>query len=149
MRPETNDIMITIEKYSITDRPDLAAQGNAIRRKVFIDEQQVDPVLEYEYEEEAVHYLVIDNGLTVATARWRDTGKGIKLERFATLREMRGKGYGALILKRVLGDVEPLGKKIYLHAQISALDFYEKYGFVKEGEMFVEADIEHYMMVLR
>ena len=138
--------MIQIIKYSIKDRTDLAERGYAVRRKVFIDEQLVDPELEYESEEEAVHYLLIVDGVAVATARWRETEKGVKLERFATLIEYRGKGYGALILKKVLEDVVPLQKTIYLHAQISAILFYEKYGFVKEGEMFIEADIEHYCM---
>ena len=138
--------MIQIKKYRIKDRPDLAERGNAVRRKVFIDEMLVDPELEYENEEEAIHYLLIVDGVAVATARWRETEKGVKLERFATLIEYRGKGYGALILKKVLEDVIPLHKTIYLHAQINAILFYEKYGFVKEGEMFIEADIEHYYM---
>ncbi len=138
--------MIQIIKYRIKDRPDLAERGNAIRRKVYIDEQGVDPELEYENEEEAIHYLLIVDGMAVSTARWRETENGVKLERFATLREQRGKGYGALILKKVTEDVVPLHKTIYLHAQISAIPFYEKYGFVKEGEMFIEADIEHYYM---
>jgi len=41
----------------------------------------------------------------------------------------------------------PDGKKIYLNSQVSALGFYEKFGFVKEGKMFEEADIWHYKMV--
>ena len=138
--------MIQIKKYRIKDRPDLAERGNAIRRIVFIDEMLVDPDLEYENEEEAVHYLLIVDGMAVSTARWRETEKGIKLERFATLREQRGKGYGASILKKVIEDVVPLHKTIYLHSQVNAVSFYEKYRFVKEGQMFIEADIEHYYM---
>ena len=141
--------MITIEKFNIAERPDLAEMGFEIRRKVFIDEQKVDPGLEYENEEEAVHYLVFDDGAPVAAARWRETDKGIKLERFATLKEMRGKGYGAHVLKRIISDVAPFNQTVYLNSQATALDFYERYGFVKEGEMFLEADIEHYLMVLR
>ena len=36
--------------------------------------------------------------------------------------------------------------EIYLNAQITAIDFYSKYGFVKFGEMFKEANIDHYTM---
>ena len=35
-----------------------ADQAFAIRRKVFVEEQHVDPLLEYEKEEESTHYLV-------------------------------------------------------------------------------------------
>jgi predicted GNAT family N-acyltransferase len=38
--------------------------------------------------------------------------------------------------------------EVYLNAQLRAIPFYERHGFRKEGEMFVEADIQHYKMVL-
>ena len=38
------------------------------------------------------------------------------------------------------------GKKIYLHSQLKAVPFYERNGFVKTGEPFKEAGMEHYHM---
>jgi len=43
-------------------------------------------------------------------------------------------------------DVLKMGKPIYLNSQISAVRFYERNGFVQEGEMFIEANIEHFKM---
>jgi len=140
--------MIEIISFSIEDRPDLAEQANAIRHEVFVVEQHVDPALEYdEYEALSVHYLLLLDGEAVATARWRESSRGIKLERFATLKSHRNKGLGAIMLEDILDDIIPLGKEIYLHSQLKAIPFYERHGFTIEGEMFVEAEIEHYTMI--
>ena len=37
---------------------------------------------------------------------------------------------------------------IYLHAQVDVIPFYEKIGFIKEGDQFEEAGIQHYKMYL-
>jgi predicted GNAT family N-acyltransferase len=123
------------------------AMARKIREEVFISEQQVDEALEYDHEEESEHYILTDHGEPKATARWRETPNGIKLERFAVPMEFRSKGLGSILLHRVLGDVLPLAKPIYLHAQITAVNYYTKAGFVCEGELFYEAGIAHYRMV--
>ncbi len=137
--------MINIKRFGYSDKK-LLSISNKIRTTVFVIEQNVDPVLEYKYEEEGNFYLLYYNEKPAATARWRNTEKGIKLERFATLKEHRNKGLGSRLLKEIMKDVLPLNKSIYLHSQIKAITYYEREGFRKKGEMFVEADIEHYLM---
>lgn len=135
-----------IKKYSFEDT-ELSKLSNEIRQKVFVQEQNVAPEIEYdEYEKEASYLLLFYNELPIGTARWRETEKGIKLERFALLQEFRNKGLGSVLLREILKDVIPLQKTIYLHAQVTAVNYYEREGFVKEGDIFVEADIEHYLM---
>lgn len=137
---------IRIEKFRKEDRPDLYDSSLMIRETVFISEQYVDPTIEIEYEDESLHYLLLLDEKPVATARWRETARGIKLERFATLKDFRRTGLGEIILKAVIDDVLPFNKKIYLHSQARALDFYLRNGFVVTGNMFIEAGIEHYPM---
>ena len=137
--------MIEVIRFKYTDRP-LFNICNSIRAKVFIIEQKVTPELEYEFEEDGNYYLLFDDKNPVATARYRETSEGIKLERFAVLMEYRNKGIGSKLLDEVLKDVIPIGKKIYLHSQIKAVPYYERAGFVKKGDIFLEADIEHYLM---
>jgi len=140
--------MIEIVSFHIDDKPELAAMANHIRQNVFVEEQMVDPSLEYdEYETTATHYLLSVDGIPVATARWRETSEGVKLERFATLASFRNKGLGAKILKAVLNDVLPLNKQVYLHSQLKAIPFYKRHGFVTVGDQFTEADIEHFEMI--
>ena len=139
--------MIEVKRFNSQDK-DLAEHAFSIRRKVFVEEQGVDPNLEYDKEDQAHHYLLLLAGRPIAAARWRETEKGIKLERFAVLPEFRNRGFGEIILEEVLKDVRPMDKTIYLHSQSRAVPFYERNGFVKEGEMFAEAGIEHFFMKL-
>jgi predicted GNAT family N-acyltransferase len=129
---------------------DLCQKIFEIRRKVFVEEQQVAEDEEFDiFEESAVHYLGLFDGVPAGTARWRITSNGIKLERFAVLQEYRNKGVAARILRKVLADTTAPGLPIYLHAQLTAQVFYEKNGFVKEGEIFEECGILHYKMYFR
>jgi predicted GNAT family N-acyltransferase len=121
----------------------------AIRQTVFVEEQEVDPVLEYdEFEETSVHFVAVVYGIPAGTARWRRTPNGIKLERFAVLSEYRNQGIGSVIVEAVLNDL-PDKTNVYLHSQLSACSLYARFGFKEEGDQFEEAGIMHYKMVLR
>lgn len=125
-------------------------EAMAIRTKVFVEEQQVPPEMEYdEHESESTHYLATLQGTAIGTARWRHTSKGVKLERFAVLKPHRGKGVGKILVEQVLQDLENESKTIYLHAQVQVIPFYEKLGFETKGDYFEEAGIQHKVMVLK
>ena len=124
-----------------------------IREEVFVFEQEVNPTDEYdEFEETSTHFLAVLNGKPVGTARWRFTQNGVKLERFAVLKEARGLGVGQALVEAVLSDISAndatIGKLKYLHAQLSAVSLYSKFGFKKEGDIFEECKILHYKMKL-
>jgi predicted GNAT family N-acyltransferase len=138
-----NTIIVTKLNYG---EPSLA-EAFAIRRKVFVDEQHCPADLEYENDEFSTHFLATSNGVPCGAARWRQTENGIKLERFAVLPEYRGKGVGAHLVRAVLADIPPDAKKIYLNAQLSAVDFYLPFGFKPVGERFEEAGIMHQQML--
>jgi predicted GNAT family N-acyltransferase len=134
-----------IRKFGF-DNKILMKCSDAIRREVFIEEQQVDPEIEYEFEEEGHYYLLYLDEKPIATARWRKTAKGIKLERFAMLKLHRNKGLGTVLLKTVMKDVMKPRQTIYLHAQLKAVTYYKRAGFRETGPHFFEAGIEHVKM---
>lgn len=142
---------LTIRKAT---NPDELQHAFQIREVVFVQEQRVAREEEYdEYDETATHLIVYDaDNIPCGTARWRQTNKGIKLERFAVLRSHRGQGVGRLLLKTILWDIEEdpnvSQQLVYLHAQTPAVDFYKKFGFDQVGEEFEECDIKHYEMIL-
>ncbi|WP_291784574.1 GNAT family N-acetyltransferase [Cecembia sp.] len=141
---------ISVEKVLNKEQLDKVFQ---IREDVFVIEQEVDPAEEYdEFEETSTHFLAKLDDQSAGTARWRFTEKGIKLERFAVLKAMRGKGVGQALVKAVLEDIsshpESNGKKCYMHAQLDAIPLYAKFGFKQVGEMFEECNIFHYKMEL-
>jgi len=109
----------------------------------------VDHRIEYdEFERISTHLLAYDQNIPVGTARWRKTENGIKLERFAVVPSYRGKGVGSALLKAALDNVLKTNTSyIYLHAQNQVIPFYEKFGFVVEGEEFEEASILHHKMI--
>lgn len=136
---------IRVKKIS---SPEDLEQVFAIRRIVFVDEQHCPPELEWEFEDEAVHFLAECDDEPCGAARWRKTDKGYKLERFAVLKTHRGKRVGEELVRAVLRDLPPGANPVYLHAQVQALPFYEKLGFEKSGPEFTEAGIRHYKMQL-
>ena len=140
-------MIIRIDKLQQSDNEHLK-DAFAIRNLVFVKEQNVTVEEEFDgLDHLSEQYLVFYDEKPVATARWRETEEGIKLERFATLKKYRRKMLGALLLNLMLDEVVPKGKKIYLNAQVTAEKFYERHGFSRVGEMFSEANIDHYKMV--
>ena len=131
----------------VTDQENLE-KVFAIRRKVFVEEQECPPELEWEFEEESNHFLATVGLIPAGACRWRKTDKGYKLERFAVLKEFRGQGVGQQLVKSVLADLPGHAEFVYLHAQLAALSLYEKFGFKKVGNQFEEAGIQHFKMVL-
>lgn len=124
----------------------------SIREQVFVEEQQVPREAERDqFESVARHYLASCEGAPCGAARWRQTDQGIKLERFAVLAGYRNRQVGAALLQAVLQDVKAdhAGSKVYLNAQLPAVNFYKRHGFVTEGDMFTECDIQHYKMVYK
>lgn len=121
----------------------------AVRRTVFVEEQNCPKELEWEFEEESHHFLAFLNDIPAGASRWRKTENGYKLERFAVLKKYRGNGIGQALVKAVLADLPADAHYVYLHAQIHAIGLYEKFGFEKVGNQFEEAGIQHYKMVLR
>jgi predicted GNAT family N-acyltransferase len=139
-------------KVQLIESEEELKQAFLIRQRVFVEEQKVAPEEEYdEFETSARHFLAYtSDGQACGTARWRYTDKGIKLERFAVLPEFRSKGVGQALVQAVVDDIstqpEAQGKMRYLHAQLTAVGLYERFGFKKKGDQFDECGILHYMM---
>jgi predicted GNAT family N-acyltransferase len=140
--PVTKEIKVS----KVTDPAELE-KVFAIRREVFVGEQNCPPELEWEFEEESNHFLATVDGEPAGASRWRKTENGYKLERFAVLGKFRGFGVGQALVKAVLADLPKDADYIYLNAQIQAMPLYAKFGFEKTGPEFEEAGIRHYKMV--
>ena len=119
-----------------------------IRLEVFVREQGVPLALEKdEHDEDATHFLVTtSNHLNIATARLLSGGH---IGRMAVLAEYRNQGIGKSILKSIIEFAQKSNlDKLYLNAQVTAIPFYEKSGFITEGNEFLDAGIPHKKMTL-
>ena len=134
-------------KINKVNNPQLLETVFAIRREVFVVEQNCPPELEWEHEEESIHFLATVDGQPAGACRWRKTDLGYKLERFAVLKQYRGLGVAHTMVTTLLNDLPADANYIYLNAQIAAMPLYAKSGFEKTGPQFEEAGIQHYKMV--
>jgi predicted GNAT family N-acyltransferase len=126
------------------------AHAFGIRMRVFVREQGVPRDIELDdADQQAIHFLATTGGRPVGTARLVMQGKKAKIGRMAVLKRYRRKGIGAALLKRVITAAKRRGaKKIFLHAQVPVIRFYEKMGFRCVGPVFDEAGIAHRRMIL-
>jgi predicted GNAT family N-acyltransferase len=121
----------------------------AIRRLVFIEEQQVPEEIELDADDaRAFHALALLDGQPVGTGRMLPHGdREVKIGRMAVLRELRGHGIGERILDFLMDAARAQGvRKAVLHAQLTAEDFYLKSGYLPVGGVFDEAGIAHRKM---
>lgn len=133
---------------------DFDADHDAIRRirfAVFVDEQRVPEEVELDDRDPVcVHVLAYSNGRAVGTGRIdlrpQHGGAG-KVGRVAVLREARGRGVGNAIMHALHRIAKERGvERVWCHAQVSAVPFYERLGYRTVGERFFEAGIEHVRM---
>lgn len=116
-----------------------------IREEVFIIEQQVPKNLELDDRDiHCVHAVAWTDGKAIGTGRLDTSGK---IGRVAVSREYRGTGIG----KKIMAELEAVARskemeRVYLHAQESIIDFYDKLGYTAYGETFIEAGIVHQKM---
>ncbi len=118
----------------------------ALRRVVFIDEQGVSEADEVDgLDGRAVHLLAWDGACPVGTARLLVKAPVGKIGRVCVLPEVRGTGLGAELILAALAELRTLPglSEATLGAQTHATGFYEKLGFVAEGEEFLDAGIAH------
>ncbi|MFE0174881.1 GNAT family N-acetyltransferase [Streptomyces sp. NPDC059002] len=131
----------------------------AVRKEVFVVEQQVPEDLEYdEYDAGAVHVLAVREdgvplgtgrlltGAAAATKNGGDVGVGA-LGRLAVTRAARGLGVGAALVRAIEDTARARGlTAVDLHAQTHALGFYERLGYEVYGPEFPDAGIPHRAM---
>lgn len=124
------------------DRPSCLA----LRRAVFIEEQGVPEDLELDGEDDAcTHFIVIeDGGDVIGTARMKTTAGGAKAQRVAVAAHRRRHGVGRLLMDAIEAEASRLGlPRVTLSAQVSAIPFYERLGYVASGPVYDDAGIPH------
>lgn len=124
-------------------------EAQKVRKQVFQIEQGIDEKLDFDGKDFcADHFLAFLDELAIGTLRVRYPEAGLaKFERLAVSKNFRKMGIGKSLMDfAVLYLTDKNIEKIFLDSQEHAKGFYEKLGFVQEGEVFEEAGIAHVKM---
>lgn len=120
----------------------------SIREAVFVVEQNVPADLEWDgVDRDCLHVIAYTyDRSAVGTGRLLDDGH---IGRMAVLAPWRGRGAGSALLLKLIAIAKTRGiDSVALNAQTHALAFYERFGFVAEGDDFDDAGIPHRHMLL-
>lgn len=84
-----------------------------------------------------------------ARVYYDETERRIKIGRMAIRKECRRKGYGKAVMLEAIGVAgdKPGGSEVWLDAQVHAIPFYERIGFRRASDEFIEVGIPHVRMV--
>lgn len=140
-----------MDSKRITLKDDLQV-AFAIRKEVFVEEQGVP--LKDEFDEFdllnglAEHVLVYYHDQPVGTGRIRWVNGVGKLERICILAPYRKFGLGKVIIRTLEEIAAEKGvSQVKLHGQTQAERFYEKLGYQKSSNTFMEDGIPHILMI--
>ena len=118
-----------------------------VRETVFIDEQRVPRELEFDDRDAlCIHVLAFDGDAPVGTGRL-DLDYGGKVGRVAVVATHRRFGVGTAVMNALHAAArERKQSSVWCNAQLTAVPFYERLGYVSSGPVFVEAGIDHLRM---
>jgi len=125
-----------------------------IRRAVFIEEQGVPEADELDDLDHACRHFLATAAQESRPSEAQGTARLLfldedtaKAQRVAVLAAQRGRGVGAALMFALEGEAARAGRSVMvLASQLSAAPFYERLGYARYGEVFVDAGIDHVMM---
>ncbi len=122
--------------------------GFALRREVFVIEQQVPEELEHDADDmTATHLVGVMDGSVVAVARILFKPEHAKIGRVAIAKSHRGLKLGARLIEFAVEVAREKGQtRCYLESQADKVGFYARLGFAAYGDEFMDAGIPHLRM---
>ncbi|WP_071131578.1 GNAT family N-acetyltransferase [Enterococcus timonensis] len=120
-----------------------------MRAEVFVKEQGIPAQLEFDEKPGEVfrYFLVVEDGLVIATARYQVKNQLLNPDRFCVKKNFRNQGVG----EKLLQSLEKYGANHgllagFLNSEVDARPFYEHSGWQVVGELFYEDTIPVWRM---
>ncbi len=120
----------------------------ALRTEAFVVQRNVPKDVELDGKDpELLHFCLYDKDRLMAYLRTEEKGKILHIGRVAVATELRKKGYGRKLLDYLCEYAKENGFEIVeLSAVKTARGFYEKAGFLAEGDYYMETGVPHIYM---
>lgn len=117
-----------------------------IRQLVFVEEQGFKNEFD-EVDDCAYHLVIYQDKKAVATGRVFIQSNSAILGRIAVIKEFRHQGFGKKVIEYLENKVRDMGYQlVYLSAQLQAQGFYEKQGYIIEGDSYYDEWCLHIKM---
>ena len=98
-------------------------------------------------EEKLIHIVGVINHEIISTAILVPEDNTLKMRQVAVKSTLQRHGIGSQMVKFCESYALEQGiKSIYCHARAEAVCFYERHGYVPEGDYFIEVNIRHLKM---
>jgi ElaA protein len=116
-------------------------EQDCIYKDIDDKDQQCWHLMLFEKKELLAYARIVPEGISY--------GGYISIGRVVSKRKYRKKGYGRLLMKEAMQQMEQLfsGKPCKISAQAYLVNFYESFGFVTSGETYLEDNIPHIAMI--
>lgn len=144
--------MKSIEIYEVVDN-NMLERCLEIRDKVFSIEKGVPKEIEVDeldcLNESCSHFLLRYQNDDVGTIRCLYTSDDtVRIQRFCFLKEYRGLGLGKTVIEYIENYYKDRGfATIEMDAKYEVCGFYEKCGYQKVSDVFIEVNIKHVKMM--
>ena len=134
---------------------EVGGEARAVREAVFVAEQGIPVELEWDHwDSGSLHAIARDaDGHAIGTGRLLPVDYDPAAPRIAhggrmaVLSRARQRGIGGMILQRLMAAARERGDTdLVLNVQTYVMSFYASHGFSAQGEVFMEASIEHRRM---
>lgn len=113
-----------------------------IRFSVFVLERKIKMEDEFDANDKCktIYAVLYDGDQPVSTGRFLpETAEEARLTRIATLKDYRGKGYGAKVVQALEQYARAEGyTRLVIHAELTAKSFYESIGYQPFGHEYEE-----------
>lgn len=127
----------------------LPEEARKVRSEVFVKEQGFIDEFD-EIDHISKHLVMYDEKLEIATCRiyYNEDKQSYVIGRIAVIKDYRGKSIGAELLKEADEQIKKAGGRCaMLSAQERAAGFYEKQGYRKLGEAYLDEGCPHIWMM--
>jgi len=142
---------LKLELRFVSPDDPLVEEELALRFRVLRDPLGLPPdAVRFGFEDESLHLLALEDGERVVGCvlfHPEATGEG-RLYQMAVEESHRGRGVGRQLVQAL--EAALTARQIYtvnLHARDQAVGFYERLGYQRQGDAFIEVGIEHLTLV--
>ena len=117
-----------------------------LRHRILSPNKSVDSIILAE-DDSGQHFGLFKDGQLISAISLFIENDTAQFRKFATETSEQNKGYGSILLNHIVEEsIKNKVKNLWCNARVTALGFYEKFGFEVVSEKWIANDIEYVKM---